>query len=152
MIAYLLEASALETWKELIRECDFAFLHGRYRIVVPSLLLTIEGYLCEIGGVRQKRNAKPLRIVTDDLEPGIVSPVLFSVRGFLSEVYASHDFADARRAIINRHWIFHGRDHVEWSQSDCLRLFQALHTLCYLTNRTFARRRAMQPVPQTPTD
>lgn len=151
MIADLLEASALKTWKELIRECDFAFQHARYRIVVPSLLLIIEGCLCEIGGVRQDRNAKPLRIVTDDLEPGIVSPVLFSVRGFLSEVYARHDFAEARRPIINRHWIFHGRDHVEWGQSDCLRLFQALHTLCCLTDEAFARKVSMQPVARTPT-
>ena len=40
--------------------------------------------------------------------------------------------ANAKPMVVNRHWILHGRGIPDGTQTDCLRLLQAIHTFAFL--------------------
>jgi hypothetical protein len=128
----VLSAQELEWWRPLLAECVAAYRKGQYRIVVPSLLLILEGAMANAGN-RFTKSADPSRIATEARKaadhPRVDWLIWLSIEAFLGRVFVSHSFAADRPQLLNRHWILHGRDVPEWDQTDCLRLFQALDTI-----------------------
>jgi hypothetical protein len=127
----LLEADALLRWRPLLRECIESFNDNRFLIVVPSLLLIFEGVLA-LAAKSFNRKVKIDKLSSDRLkgaEDGHESVSWGSIRGFGSELFRPHDFAKEAPGRLNRNWVLHGRSPANWTRPDCLRLFQAIHTV-----------------------
>lgn len=131
MVSGILAVDSLQKWAPLIEECDFAFQNKKYLIVVPSLITILDGFLAALDG-KLDGPTRPIRIVSQRLRPEVTGFVESSVHGFISQVFVDHKFSNDRRPLINRHWVLHGRDDPKWTESDCLRLFQALETMAHL--------------------
>jgi len=125
----------LKPWRPLFQQCVRAYVSRQYRIVVPSLLLTIEGMTVTIAGkqhtVARVRDIARERAARAD---GIAAAAWLSMAGFLDEVFGRHDFAKLPLPRLNRHCALHGRSAPNWGRADCLRLFQAIDTLCALAD------------------
>jgi hypothetical protein len=133
-------ADALLPWRPLLIECIDSFKENRFLIVVPSLFLIFEGVFSpavesfkRMVNIKQDSAAR-LKFAEDGHDTAIWG----SVEGFGGEVFRSHSFAEPAPARLNRHWVLHGRSPTNWTRLDCLRLFQAIHTI--------------QSQVQTPTD
>jgi hypothetical protein len=129
-----LSASLMRKWAPLYRQVAFLASQGQYLVVVPSSLLMFEGLLASLTessetGKRLHRALKPLATAAS----GVPRAVWLSIATFTEALYASRDFAAAKPALLNRHWILHGRSAPRWGKADCVRLFQAINTVCLLS-------------------
>lgn len=130
----LLTEDNLTRWRPLIRQSFRAYERGDYQIVVPALLTVFEGLVSELSGrFDQKPNIRQATLHKLNTASGHTEQwVARSVDLFVSEVFKRHSFKQKRPVRINRHWILHGRDHADWSKSDALKLFNAIHTVSTL--------------------
>ena len=147
----LLQSEHFSPWQPLLVECFAAYRRRRYRLVVPSLLLIVEGGVADLIGRPHARVKIPrvAREWTQNAEPGgWVWFGLRSIQQFLGNLFMPREFSSARPAVLNRHWILHGRDRPDWDHADALRLFHCLATI----NVTgwFVRRYSLllKPVPE----
>jgi hypothetical protein len=127
----LCEADALIRWRGLLSECIDSYKEQRFLIVVPSLLLIFEGVLA-LAAESFHRRLKIDKLSSERLrlaEDGHESVSWGSIKGFGSELFRSHDFSKDAPARLNRNWVLHGRSLANWTRLDCLRLFQAIHTV-----------------------
>jgi hypothetical protein len=126
----LLRKKRLETWRGLLREALWSYRHGKYRIVVPALLLTIEGMVFEVTGtIREKgvnaakqwreRAAKPPKGFMVEVE-------WYAVAAFLESLWARSDFGGPDPGSLNRHRVLHGRRPEVGDRADALRLLAAV--------------------------
>jgi hypothetical protein len=123
-------ATDLERWKPLLEQAISAYKRGEYLIVVPALIAAYEGALA--GVVDRPHDQRPRALASNELqevETNLERLAWSSIDAFTSAVFQSATFAGDRPNLLNRHWVLHGRDVPSWTQADCLRLFQALHTL-----------------------
>jgi hypothetical protein len=135
LLATVCSHESLERWRSLLVECSTCYRADRYLIVVPAALAVLEGAIAE-AAERLRTRAMPGQIVKtrlEELNPGIERLAWVSLHGFTSAVFGSHGFAADPPALINRHWVLHGRAQPRWGKVDCLRLFQALETLAVVT-------------------
>jgi hypothetical protein len=120
----------LGTWRLLLRESLWAYRRGKYRIVVPALLATIEGLVCEVTGtIREKgvnaskqwreRVAKPPKGFMVDVE-------WCAAAAFLESLWTRYDFDGPAPGSLNRHWVLHGRRPEVGGHADALRLLAAV--------------------------
>jgi hypothetical protein len=123
--------TVLQPWKPLVMQCIRCYRRKQYLIVVPSLLIILEGVLVTAAN-QQHAFPKMIRLAgqqADKADTGTLRLGWISIQGFLAEVFGKAPF-DAKRPLrINRHWVLHGRDKPQWKRVDCLRLFQALDML-----------------------
>ena len=127
-------ASVLGAWARLLEECIFAYRWRRYRIVVPALFAVYEGALAQIMG-QLKRKSDPKNLASakrNDAREGLLKLAWVSVEAFTLQLFSPRPYSLPRPRLINRNWVLHGRDSMEWTRADCLRLFQALHTVTFL--------------------
>lgn len=127
----LLAAPVLEHWHPLLRQCAATYRRRQYLVTVPSLLLVYEGAFGR--AVKRFDSLVKVRRASTDARmahrPGIRRLIRASIDGFSRTVFAASDFAANAPERINRHWTMHGRSRPDWTRADCLRLFQAIHTL-----------------------
>ena len=51
---------------------------------------------------------------------------------FIGKLYAKSDFSAEEPEEINRHWLLHGRSEYDISEIDCIRLINAIQSLCMI--------------------
>lgn len=126
----LIDKPALLHWRPLLSECIDVFRKRKYRVVVPSLLTVVEGSMASVIDFYSRKSPKYIAAqAVRNRDPGVMRLAWISVQAFVDKVFLNHDFSAPKPALINRHWICHGRDVPEWGRIDCLRLFQALDTI-----------------------
>ena len=54
---------------------------------------------------------------------------------FIRKLYQKTDFTTEEPDNINRHWLLHGRSAFEIEELDCIRLFNAVQSLCMIVNK-----------------
>jgi hypothetical protein len=131
----LLPRPSLSAWRGLLKECFEVFENGKHLVTVPALISTIEGVVACAGNSLHKQNVsrKFLAAICADKAKasprGIKALMWHSLEIFVEKVFQDAPFDKSRPAIINRHWILHGRDSPDWTVADSLRLFCALETI-----------------------
>jgi hypothetical protein len=125
------KAQSLVHWQPLLSQAVSSYRRGRYLIVVPALLLIVEGTVAARAEFAASRTnvKKGVKSRRDRASSAFDRLMWASVEGFLLELYRDADFGQGPPARLNRHWILHGRQPPSWTRADCLRLFQAIHTL-----------------------
>lgn len=114
-------------------ECLFAFDNQKYIICANTLLTIIEGTLstldedgCSIYMISLCK--KQLNQLSEDHT--IKRTVWYLNLKFIENLYSKHIFSSTEPSFINRHWLLHGRSNFEISEIDCVRLFNAISTIC----------------------
>lgn len=120
-------------------ECWQAFQNKLYTVCATSLISVIEGILSEFS--EDKRNIKMMMVcqkqVNDFPADGstIAKHVWISYNDFIRNLYQKREFTCDEPTEINRHWILHGRSNFEIEEIDCMRLFNAVYSLCMVINK-----------------
>lgn len=126
----LVRSQTLANWRPVLRECLCAYKRGLYRVMVPSLLATIEGLVCEITGTLREKHVKVSRHwQTRTLKPpegAIIEAQWCATTAFLESLWGPHDFDKPAPGKLNRHWVLHGRRPQIGSRADALRLLAAV--------------------------
>ena len=65
--------------------------------------------------------------------------VWISYNTFIRKLYEKSDFNANEPDVINRHWLLHGRSDYEQTELDCIRLFNAVQSLCMVVNQEAKR-------------
>ncbi|MDQ3309471.1 MAG: hypothetical protein M3497_05035 [Gemmatimonadota bacterium] len=125
----------LDHWRPLLQQAIGAFNRRQYRIVVPALLLIYEGVVARAVRRFESTEVKLIGPSAEKVKsegPGIDRLLWVSLTAFNEEVFRAAPFSGKQPLRINRHWIMHGRARPGWTRADCLRLFQAIHTVSIL--------------------
>ena len=124
----------------IVEECWIAYQHQLYAICAISLLAVIEGVLSEFSANKKNTNMKDVcsKYIASisESESIIIKNVWHSYEQFVSKLYESSNFNDIEPPNINRHWLLHGRSSFDVDEVDCIRLFNAIHSLCVIKNNT----------------
>jgi hypothetical protein len=105
-----------------------------YAIVVAGTVSVIEGLLSDLTNDKSQSMAGKLQTIESAATTNIdvlAAPVLISLNAFLKPLYAHSDFQSLQPAELNRHWINHGRAEVLDSQTDALKVINAVNALGY---------------------
>ena len=123
--------------KKLIDESSFAFEHGKYAICADALISAIEGILSSFW--EDKANIRMMNICqakVDELasEKDHITRkyIWISYNKFIRKLFEKSDFTADEPSFINRHWLLHGRSAYEIEGIDCLRLFNAVSSICMI--------------------
>ena len=146
MIDSILQSKIREPLKELVRQCWDAFQGKLYAVCATSLLSVIEGVLSEFGD--DKRDVRMMKICQYHVDncpangSTIEKHVWISYNTFIRKLYEKSDFNSDEPDVINRHWLLHGRSDFEQTEIDCIRLFNAVQSLCMVVNQEANRAKA----------
>lgn len=137
MIKTILEAPIGDGLKKLIEECQFAFENKRYAICADSLISAIEGILSTFWD--DKTNIRMMKIcqskvdeLANDNKNITKKYIWISYNKFIRKLYEKNDFNSDEPNFINRHWLLHGRSSYSIEEIDCLRLFNAVSSICVI--------------------
>jgi hypothetical protein len=134
----LLQSPRMAQWRSMLEEVFACIGDGKYRVCVPALISTLEGFiaesLCQLNqSPRRRVNISAGVKGTKWHEVDDFTGLLWkSVVVFLANLFAASDFEGAPPRFINRHWILHGRAVTEWGATDALKLVNALATVHWL--------------------
>lgn len=132
LISDLTTEESLQPWRTLVEEAFLCYSEGRYQVVVPSLFVVIEGLTIAVANAPfEKSPVTPMRRMAQDRQSAIRLLVCVSLEEFLDSTFASSSFARTEPSSLNRHWTIHGRSRRPATQIDCIKLFNALHTLSH---------------------
>lgn len=128
----LLASPGLRPWRRLLCEAVESYKDNRYAVVLPSLLLILEGAVVA-GAKGLKRKIDPKNSagrMRKDSKAEMRRLVWVSIEAFLKPVFSSASFHARRPITLNRHWVMHGRAATKWGcRRECVRLFHALDTV-----------------------
>ena len=123
--------------KKVVDECRFAFENKKFAICADSLVSVIEGILSTFWD--DKTNIRMMKIcqakvdeLADEKEHITKKYIWVSYNKFIRKLYEKNDFTADEPSFINRHWLLHGRSAYEIEEIDCLRLFNAVSSLCVI--------------------
>lgn len=123
--------------KNLIDECWFSFTNKKYLICANSLVAVIEGILSTFW--EDKKNIRMMQVcqakvdkLANEAEHIIKKYIWISYNKFISKLYEKNDFSKDEPGFINRHWLLHGRSAYKIEELDCLRLFNAVSSICVI--------------------
>ena len=139
MIDGILQSKIREGLKKLVNECWNAFQNKLYVVSAMSLLSVIEGILSDFSD--NKQDVRMMRVCqyhVDNFPEGdstIEKHVWISYNTFIRNLYKKSDFTSDEPDEINRHWLLHGRSSFEIDELDCIRLFNAVQSLCMVVNK-----------------
>jgi len=125
--------------KKMTTECWVSFQNGLYAICSTALLSVIEGILSEFSEDKQDvRMMKVCQRYVDTLPANgsiIEKHTWISYNRFIRNLYEKSDFSACEPEKVNRHWLLHGRSEYEINELDCIRLFNAVASLCMIVNK-----------------
>ena len=125
-----------EGLKNLTDQCWQAFQNKLYAVCATSLLSVIEGILSEFSDDKQDVRMMKVCQKKVDTFPStgstIQKHVWISYNNFIRNLYQKSDFSADELETINRHWLLHGRSDFEIDEMDCIRLFNAVQSLCMI--------------------
>lgn len=141
MIKEIQEAKIKAGLIKLVTECWNAYNLKMYAICATSLLSVIEGILSEFSDDKQDVRMKKVCQKHVDNFPSDGSTILkyvwISYNQFIRNLYQKSDFTADEPETINRHWLLHGRSDFEVQEIDCMKLFNAIHSLCMVINKEY---------------
>ena len=135
----LLNSKGLYRWRKIIEQTIDSHLDRRYAVVVPCLLIILEGAVTE--GADELRNSvtnpkNPARRKRDKTEAGMRRLIWTSIESFIEPIFGKAPFTENRPISLNRHWVLHGRDTNAWGlRRESIRLFHALDTISITVDR-----------------
>lgn len=139
MIKGIQESKIKEGLIKLVTECWSAFNTKMYAMCATSLLSVIEGILSEFSDDKQDvRMMKVCQKHVDNFPSDgstILKHVWISYNQFIRNLYQKSDFTADEPEAINRHWLLHGRSDFEVEEIECMKLFNAIHSLCMVVNK-----------------
>ena len=124
---------------KMVNECWQAFKNKMYAVCATSLLSVIEGVLSEFSD--DKQDVRMMKVCQKHVDTfpqngsTILKHVWISYNQFIRNLYQKSDFSAAEPTDINRHWLLHGRSDFEIEEMECVRLFNAVHSLCMVINK-----------------
>ena len=124
---------------KLVNECWNAFNSKMYAICATSLLSVIEGILSEFSD--DKQDVRMMKVCQKHVDTfpsdgsTIMKHVWISYNQFIRNLYQKSDFTADEPEAINRHWLLHGRSDFEVEEIECMKLFNAVHSLCMVINK-----------------
>ena len=134
MVNYINGSSIKEATKKLFLECWKAFQNKSYAVCAIALVAVIEGILSEYSeDKRDIRMKKVCQKKVDTFPPDgskIIKYTWISYNKFISKLYEKSDFTNPEPEEINRHWLLHGRSEFDISELDCIRLINAVQSIC----------------------
>lgn len=139
MLKGIQESKIKEGLKKLVNECWNAFNSKMYAICTTSLLSVIEGILSEFSD--DKQDVRMMKVCQKHVDSfpsdgsTIMKHVWISYNQFIRNLYQKSDFTANEPDIINRHWLLHGRSDFEVEEIECMKLFNAIHSLCIVINK-----------------
>ena len=139
MIENTLNTPISEGLKKMVRECWDAFQSKLYAICATSLLSVIEGVLSEFSD--DKSDVRMMKVCQKHVDEfpqdgsSILKHVWISYNNFIRNLYLKSDFKQDEPDEVNRHWLLHGRSDFEIEEIDCLRLFNAVESLCMVVKK-----------------
>lgn len=138
LIRNILGSEIDEKFKRGIEECVYAYENEKYIIASITLLTIVEGVLS--GFETNKKNTRMMKVCQMQADKTVESEDIIekyswiSYNNFIKKLYEPSDFGATEPSFINRHWILHGRTEYNLTNLDCLRLFNALSTICYIVD------------------
>ncbi len=141
MIKGIKESKIKEGLIKLVTECWSAFNTKMYAICATSLLSVIEGILSEFSD--NKQDTRMMKVCQKHIDnfpsdgSTILKHVWISYNQFIRNLYQKSDFTADEPETINRHWLLHGRSDFEVEEIECMKLFNAIHSLCMVVNKEF---------------
>lgn len=123
---------------KLVNECWYAFSNKKYAICATALLSVIEGILSEFSD--DKQDVRMMKICQKHVDTfpnngsTITKHVWISYNQFIRNLYQKSDFTADEPKTINRHWLLHGRSNFDVEEIECMKLFNAVHSLCIVIN------------------
>lgn len=139
MIKGIQESKIKVGLKKMVIECWNAFNGKMYAICATSLLSVIEGILSEFSD--DKQDVRMMKICQKHVDSfpnngsTIMKHVWISYNQFIRNLYQKSDFTASEPDAINRHWLLHGRSDFEVEEIECMKLFNAIHSLCMIINK-----------------
>lgn len=139
MIKGIQESKIKVGLKKLVNECWNAFNVKMYAICATSLLSVIEGILSEFSD--DKQDVRMMKICQKHVDSfpnngsTIMKHVWISYNQFIRNLYKKSDFTASEPDTINRHWLLHGRSDFKVEEIECMKLFNAIHSLCMVINK-----------------
>lgn len=139
MIDNILDTPISEGLKKMVNECWTAFQSKLYAICATSLLSVIEGVLSEFSD--DKADIRMMKVCQKQVDEfpedgsSIMKHVWISYNNFIRNLYQKSDFKQDEPDEVNRHWLLHGRSDFEIEEIDCLRLFNAVESLCIVVKK-----------------
>lgn len=139
MIDSILSSKIKDGLKKMTTECWMAFKAKMYAVCATSLLSVIEGILSEFSD--DKQDIRMMKVCQKHFNTfpadgsTIAKHVWVSYNKFIRNLYHKSDFTADEPDTINRHWLLHGRSDFEIEEQDCLRLFNAVQSLCIVVNK-----------------
>jgi|LGVF01.1.fsa_nt_gb hypothetical protein len=134
----LRNSKGLSRWNTVIRQTIDSYLNRRYAVVVPCLLIVLEGALAYgADDLRHWPNPKgSARKKREETEAGMRRLIWISIESFIEPIFGKALFSESRPIILNRHWVIHGRNTKAWGlRRECIRLFHALDTVSTTVDR-----------------
>jgi hypothetical protein len=134
LIEDILDTKIDEKYKRAVDECVYAYYNSKYIICSITLLTVIEGILSRF--YPDKTNTKMMKVCqkqvdTIDGNKDIIKKyVWISYNNFIRKLYKKSNFDSEEPSFINRHWILHGRSEYNLTDIDCIRLFNAVSSIC----------------------
>lgn len=130
--------------KKLIDESCFAFEHRKYAICADALVSVIEGILSTFW--EDKSNTRMMQIcqakvneLADEKDHITKKYVWVSYNKFIRKLFEKNNFAAKEPSFINRHWLLHGRSAYDIEEIDCLRLFNAVASICMIVKSEYPK-------------
>lgn len=130
--------------KRITNECWSAFQNRLYAVCSIALLTVIEGILSSFSN--DKQDVRMMKICKNQIShysnDGWISlactvekHVWISYYDFIRNLYQKSDFASDEPSKLNRHWLLHGRSDYNIDEIDCIRLFNAVDSLCMVVEK-----------------
>lgn len=127
---YLLNNKEIENWRPLLKDCFDVYELDKYFVVIPALITIIDGLIASAGNLKGTRILGYLKErLESSISDSITNIIWKSIYEFIKLLFQKNNFDAERPLFINRHWILHGRDIVDWNKADALKLFNALYTI-----------------------
>lgn len=143
MILFYIQHSTIKTsLKNVYEQCWKAFQSECYIVCAISLLAIIEGVLSEFSV--NKNDTRMMKVCQQKLNSLLVNDDIFqkhmwnSYNLFVRNLYQKSDFSKTEPDVINRHWLLHGRSCFDVTQTDCLRLINAVYAVCAIYDTEYS--------------
>lgn len=128
--------------KKLIDESCFAFEHRKYAICANALMSVIEGILSTFW--EDKSNTRMMQIcqakvneLAEEKDHITKKYIWISYNKFIRKLFEKNNFAAEEPSFINRHWLLHGRSVYDIEEIDCLRLLNAVSSICMIVKSDY---------------
>ena len=139
LINSILNSKIDEKYKITVKECLYAYENQKYIIASVTLITIIEGILSNF--YPDKTNIKMMKVCQGQVDlkqedDDIIQKYIWiSYNNFIKKLYQKSDFNSEEPSFINRHWLLHGRSQFNLTDIDCLRLFNAVSSICCIVDK-----------------